>query len=284
MSQCAWGPHDDWNPYIVGPIRSTCQREIEALRNSMRTNTRATSRYDRRSGRRKKEAARCGGLVSASTMRDLFQLRRDARERRIQLCAETVDDGNNRNGNAGGNQAVFDGRGCRFILQEPNKKLRHGCALGLPSSPGQQHTRFPLSVCKLTYCKLGKANPENLNKKARNSVGTRARASTAHLGCTAQVRFCGQQKAPANPGLFLRVCLYNEAAECGRRPVAITSNPRPHSSGTAGIRPRPHDRYGRWRRRTEAAPSARLVKGRRCTRKSKLRTRMQKQSVSLCSP
>ena len=202
MSQCAWGPHDDWNPYIVGPIRSTCQREIEALRNSMRTNTRATSRYDRRSGRRKKEAARCGGLVSASTMRDLFQLRRDARERRIQLCAETVDDGNNRNGNAGGNQAVFDGRGCRFILQEPNKKLRHGCALGLPSSPGQQHTRFPLSVCKLTYCKLGKANPENLNKKARNWVGTRARASTAHLGCTAQVRFCGQQKAPANPGFF----------------------------------------------------------------------------------
>jgi hypothetical protein len=79
----------------------------------------------------KKEAAKSGGLVDAQAVHGLLKLCRDTRERRIQLRAEAVHNRNDGDGNAGGNQAVFNGCGSRLILHEPNNKLRHSGALGV---------------------------------------------------------------------------------------------------------------------------------------------------------
>src|SRR5665213_3454052 len=51
-------------------------------------------------------------------MERLFELGRDTRERCIELGAEAIDHGNNRNRNAGGNETIFYGRGPRIVLQE----------------------------------------------------------------------------------------------------------------------------------------------------------------------
>jgi hypothetical protein len=111
-----------------------------------------------------------------------FKLRRDTRERRTQFCAEAVHSRNDGDGNAGGNQAVFNGRGSRLILYKPNKKLRHSGALGLPSSPRPQPTSSPLSVRKSTYCKLGKANSSNFAKKREFGHPDAATRSVAITG------------------------------------------------------------------------------------------------------
>ena len=58
-------------------------------------------------------------------MRELVQLAGDIAERGIELGAETLHDRDDRNRNAGGNQAVFDGRRARLVLGKALKRL-HG--------------------------------------------------------------------------------------------------------------------------------------------------------------
>jgi hypothetical protein len=48
----------------------------------------------------------------------LLKLGRDARELGVKLSAQTVDDRNNRNGNACGNQAIFYGGGAGLVHQK----------------------------------------------------------------------------------------------------------------------------------------------------------------------
>jgi len=48
----------------------------------------------------------------------LFQLRRDRGERGVELGADALHRGNDRNRDAGGDQTIFDSRGCRFVAQE----------------------------------------------------------------------------------------------------------------------------------------------------------------------
>src|ERR1700691_5627324 len=55
----------------------------------------------------------------------LFQLRGDAAEARVQLGADAVHGGDDRNRDAGGDQAIFDGRRSGLILPKPGEKLRH---------------------------------------------------------------------------------------------------------------------------------------------------------------
>ena len=58
--------------------------------------------------------------------RQLFKLRRNARESRIQLRAETVHRKDDGACNAGGNQAIFNSSSARLCTPEPNEKFPHG--------------------------------------------------------------------------------------------------------------------------------------------------------------
>ena len=49
----------------------------------------------------------------------------DVCELRVEVGAEAVDDNDNDNGNAGGDQSVFDSGGAGLILHETRKKIRH---------------------------------------------------------------------------------------------------------------------------------------------------------------
>jgi hypothetical protein len=49
----------------------------------------------------------------------------DVRELGVQVGTEAVDHSDYRNRNAGGNQAVFDGGGSGFVIQETRTKLGH---------------------------------------------------------------------------------------------------------------------------------------------------------------
>ena len=57
----------------------------------------------------------------------LFELGRDARKLGVQLGAKAIDDRNDRDGNPGGDQSVFNGGSARLILQKRNK-LKHWLA------------------------------------------------------------------------------------------------------------------------------------------------------------
>jgi hypothetical protein len=70
---------------------------------------------------------------------------------------------------------------------------------GLPSSPGPQRTKFPLSVRKLTYCKLGKANSSNFVKK--REFGRRAAVKSRHPG------------SPVLPVLRAKLCQVTETRD-----------------------------------------------------------------------
>src|SRR5256885_5736098 len=52
-----------------------------------------------------------------------------------QLAAQPLNDRDDRNRDAGGDQAVFDGRGAFFIAQEIPKQLAHGMPSLRASSP-----------------------------------------------------------------------------------------------------------------------------------------------------
>jgi len=99
--------------------------------------------------------------------RGSLELRRYARKGGVELTSETIHYRNDRDGDTGGQQAVFNGRRSGLILHEPNKKLRHvDKPWGLPSSPGRKNTHPLLSVSKFTYRKLGKSKRQILDKKA----------------------------------------------------------------------------------------------------------------------
>jgi len=57
-------------------------------------------------------------LLGSAVSGFLLKLGRDARELGIELSAQTVDDRNNRNGNACGNQAIFYGDGAGLVHQK----------------------------------------------------------------------------------------------------------------------------------------------------------------------
>src|SRR5690349_21737812 len=59
----------------------------------------------------------------------LFELARNAAERPVQLGAEAVHDGDDRNGDAGGNQAVLNGRRTRLVLHEARNEGLHSWLL-----------------------------------------------------------------------------------------------------------------------------------------------------------
>jgi hypothetical protein len=104
--------------------------------------------------RKRKEAAECGGLLSSQPPNfRLFQLGGDAAEAGIQLGADAVDGGDDGNRDARGDQAVFNGRRSRLILQKPGEKLRHEIAP---------------SVCAGGLCASGDA--EGLNPMMKNSI------------------------------------------------------------------------------------------------------------------
>jgi hypothetical protein len=54
-------------------------------------------------------------------------LGRDARKLGVQLGAKAIDNRNDRNGNPGGDQSVFNGGSARLILQKRNE-LKHWSA------------------------------------------------------------------------------------------------------------------------------------------------------------
>src|SRR5271170_1485526 len=55
----------------------------------------------------------------------LLEGRRNRRERGIQVGAETQDGGDDRNRNAGRDEAVLDRRGAAVVLQKAQNKRRH---------------------------------------------------------------------------------------------------------------------------------------------------------------
>ena len=68
-------------------------------------------RLENKKGRQRKAAS-----FAVVVRRVLFQLRRDAAEARVQLGADAVHGSDNRNRDAGGDEAVFDGRRSGLIL------------------------------------------------------------------------------------------------------------------------------------------------------------------------
>lgn len=56
----------------------------------------------------------------------LLEAGRDGGELGVQRAAEIVDDGDNRQRDAGGDQAVFNGGGAGFILHETRNEVLHG--------------------------------------------------------------------------------------------------------------------------------------------------------------
>src|SRR5437762_744970 len=81
-------------------------------------------------------AARPGASVSTrqSGRAALFHRGLDAGEGGVQLRAETRDHGDDRNRDAGGNQAVLDGGCTRLVLHETRKQLLHGHGLSVSRS------------------------------------------------------------------------------------------------------------------------------------------------------
>ena len=72
-----------------------------------------------------KAPASAGALLIATLLEALVQLVRDVAERAVQLGAEALHDGDDRDRDAGSDQAVFDGRRARLVLGKALKGL-HG--------------------------------------------------------------------------------------------------------------------------------------------------------------
>jgi hypothetical protein len=67
----------------------------------------------------------------------LFKLRRDARERGIELAAQSIDYGDDRDRDASGNQAVFDGGSPRLVFQKRDYFRHHSTLLRVSPSRDQ---------------------------------------------------------------------------------------------------------------------------------------------------
>jgi hypothetical protein len=63
---------------------------------------------------------------AASYRRKLFERAGDAVERAVELCAKREYDGDNRDRNAGGDKAIFDGGRTSLLIHETQDKLSHG--------------------------------------------------------------------------------------------------------------------------------------------------------------
>ena len=59
-------------------------------------------------------------------MRKLFELAGNAAERTVELCAKGVHDSYDRDRNAGGDEAGFNGRRTSLLIYETQDKLSHG--------------------------------------------------------------------------------------------------------------------------------------------------------------
>src|SRR2546421_466016 len=75
-----------------------------------------------------------GGLARRGE-KALVQGGRHVGEDAAQLAAQPLNDRDDRNRDAGGDQAVFDGRGTVFIAQEIPKQIAHGMPSVRASSP-----------------------------------------------------------------------------------------------------------------------------------------------------
>jgi hypothetical protein len=69
----------------------------------------------------------------------LLELRGNAAECRVQIGANCVYSGDDRDRNARSDQGVLNGRGTRLVLQEPSEKLRQANLLGF-FVPGWKNT------------------------------------------------------------------------------------------------------------------------------------------------
>src|SRR6476646_278791 len=74
---------------------------------------------------RDKRPRDCRGLLIATRNNRLFQRGVDRGELVVQVGAEAVDHSDDRQRNAGGNQAVFDGGGAGLVLHETRNKVLH---------------------------------------------------------------------------------------------------------------------------------------------------------------
>ena len=67
-------------------------------------------------------------MTGAFVLRDgaqLLELGRDAGEAGVQLAAKAVHDRDDRDRNASGNEAVFDGRRTRVVIHETHEEVFH---------------------------------------------------------------------------------------------------------------------------------------------------------------
>src|SRR6202021_3021008 len=80
--------------------------------------------------RAKKEKAPVAdrSLLVAKGKRSLLEGAGNAGERDVQLAAEALNDGDNRNRDAGSDETVFNGRGARLVLRETCKNGLHELA------------------------------------------------------------------------------------------------------------------------------------------------------------
>jgi hypothetical protein len=76
--------------------------------------------------KRKRPPTEAAFPALAQTCGVLLERSRDGIERVVQLSAQAIDDRDDCNGNAGGNQAVFDCGSARTIFQETQNILVHG--------------------------------------------------------------------------------------------------------------------------------------------------------------
>ena len=74
--------------------------------------------------KREKAPAFPGPLLS-ETIPILLQSVFDAGERRVQLRTELADDGDDRDRDAGGDQAILDGSRARLVLHKARNQVRH---------------------------------------------------------------------------------------------------------------------------------------------------------------
>ena len=82
-----------------------------------------------------KEAAAKAASLRMARSSDLLKLCRDTAETRVQLGADAVYSGDDRHGDARGDQTIFDGRRPRLIFPKPSDKLRHEISSFAPNKP-----------------------------------------------------------------------------------------------------------------------------------------------------
>ena len=69
---------------------------------------------------------RAGAFLIGSLMRELVQLAGDVAERGVQLRAKSLHDRDDRNRDAGGDEAILDGSRARLVLHETRNEGLHG--------------------------------------------------------------------------------------------------------------------------------------------------------------